>query len=38
MKKILLFLTTFIFVVNSYSQMEATWDQGIPFCPEDKYI
>jgi len=38
MKKILLFLTTFIFVVNSYSQLDATWDQGVPLCPEDKYI
>jgi hypothetical protein len=38
MKKLLLFLTTFIFVVNSYSQLEATWDQGVPLCPEDKYI
>lgn len=39
MKKIYTIIISFFFINVIYSQqLEATWDQGIPFCPEDKYI
>jgi signal transduction histidine kinase len=44
MKNLLfVFFTLFIFVsfsqnLKSTNKVEALWDQGIPFCPEDKYI
>lgn len=45
MKKIILFLFFILISILSFSQnlknnneAEATWDQGIPFCPEDTYI
>jgi len=36
MKKIILVLSL-LFSLNLFSQ-EAVWDQGIPLCPDDKYI
>lgn len=44
MKNLLfVFFTLFIFVsfsqnLKSTNKVETLWDQGIPFCPEDKYI
>jgi len=39
MKNYLLSLFLLFFVGLSYSQqLEVTWDQGVPLCPEDKYI
>ena len=44
MKNLLfVFFTLFIFVsfsqnLKSTNKVEALWDQGIPFCPKDKYI
>lgn len=36
MKKIILVLSL-LFGLNLFSQ-EVVWDQGIPLCPDDKYI
>jgi signal transduction histidine kinase len=39
MKNYFLSLFLLFFVGLSYSQqLEPTWDQGVPLCPEDKYI
>lgn len=39
MKKIILILFCFLLTTNLYSQQkEAIWDQGVPICPDDKYI
>lgn len=39
MKKIVLILFYFFIVLNVFSQQaEVIWDQGVPLCPDDKYI